>query len=77
MDELEMVVTEGDGCSGGSCPAIYTPRTRNGMAVVQGAEIDPARLRNVGPGERGVVLREDTILRFADAIRARRASGTG
>jgi hypothetical protein len=73
MDELEMVVTEGDDCSGGTCAAIYTPLVRNGLAVVQGEEVDRARLRNVGPGERGVALREETILKFADAIRARRA----
>jgi hypothetical protein len=76
--ELEMVVTEGDDCSGGTCPAIYLGA--RGLALVQGQEADEAtaaNMRNVGPGERGVVLREDTILEFADAIRARRTARSG
>jgi hypothetical protein len=58
---------------GGGCPSIHW--REDGMAVVQAPEVDAdtfAGLPNVLPGERGVCIKPDVIIRAADEMRRRR-----
>ena len=63
-----------DGDSGnGGCPSVHL--REDGMAVVQAPEVDAdtfAGLPNVLPGERGVCIKPDVIIRAADEMRRRR-----
>lgn len=73
MPELTFLCKE-DGSGNGGCPSIYL--RADGKAVIQAPEVDAdtfGQFRDVLPGERGVAIDADVILRAADMIRRQQA----
>lgn len=69
--ELTMLATDANS-GGGGCDSVYL--RKDGKIVVQAQEVDGAtfgKFPNPLPGERGVCLDADIILRAADQLRGR------
>ena len=66
------LLAKDDSSGNGGCPSVHW--RDDAMVVVQAQEVDAdtlAGLPNVLPGERGVYIKPDVILRAADEIRRR------